>query len=195
MWDFPMCLGAIDGKHVVIQAPAGAGSEFFNYKGSHSIVLLAVCDAQYCFTMIDIGDLGRHSDGGVFANSEFGKRFMSGDLNVPSQACLPNTSVCVPYCIVGDAAFPLRQNLMRPYPGKNLPADKSIFNYRLSRARRVIENTFGILATRWRIFRRPIIAKPERVVAFTKAACCLHIFLQIKSRQNVRNAYCYIFIC
>ncbi|XP_049814001.1 uncharacterized protein LOC126260676 [Schistocerca nitens] len=66
---FPRCVGAIDGKHIVLQCPVGSGSQYYNYKGSFSIVLLAVVDASYNSLYADIGCQGRISDGDILTTS------------------------------------------------------------------------------------------------------------------------------
>lgn len=64
--------------------------------------------------------------------------------------------------------------MMKPYPHRNLEKEKRIFNYRLSRARRVVENAFGILAHRWRVFLTTIKLSPDKVTDIILAACrCL----------------------
>ncbi|XP_065837891.1 uncharacterized protein [Oscarella lobularis] len=190
-WNFPHCIGSIDGKHVVIQAPNGAGSLYYNYKHTHSIVLLAVCDAKYCFTLLNIGDYGSHSDGGVLRNSSFGRALESNQLSIPQPEHIQDCPQPLPYVFLGDAAFPLRENILRPYPGKYLPEPKKIFNYRLSRARRVVENAFGIMASRFRIFRRTIIASPEKASLITQATCTLHNYLIISDRQLSHQDHLY----
>ena len=187
LWGFPLCLGAIDGKHCVIQCPPNSGSAFYNYKGTFSIVMMAVADASYMFTFIDIGDFGRQNDSSIFNNSPFGEALNKGLLNIPNEGQLPNTDQTAKFCFIGDEAFPLKENLLRPYPGKNLDEKLRIFNYRLSRARRVVENAFGILSARWRFLRSPIQAQPEKAVKCILAAVALHNWL--KKHEDSEKCY------
>ncbi|XP_066592967.1 uncharacterized protein [Prorops nasuta] len=178
-WDFNHCIGAIDGKHVLIQCPDNAGSSYFNYKKTHSIVLLAICDADYIFTYVDIGAFGRRSDSGIFRSSIVGNKFNNKEMNLPDPEPLTVDGPPLPYVLVGDEAFPLTDYLLRPYSAKGvLTSSKTVFNYRLSRSRKVIENSFGILVSRWRVLKRPIICKVEKAENIVKAIICLHNFLR-----------------
>lgn len=73
------------------------------------------------FVLFDLGAVGRQSNGGIFSNSGFGKSLDNGSLSLPNPVPLPGTSSPdVPFVIVGDEAFPLKNYLMRPFPGRDL---------------------------------------------------------------------------
>lgn len=177
---FPNCVGAIDGKHIRIERPDYTGSESFNYKKFYSIILLAVADANYSFVAIDVGAYGSNSDASVFRNSNFGKRLLTNQLDLPPRSVLPNDNERpeMPFVFVGDEAFPLLQHLMRPYPSRNISIKEKIYNYRLSCARKTVECTFGIMASKWRIFHRPLDTKLELCDYIVKACCILHNFVR-----------------
>ena len=116
-------------------------------------------------------------------NSLFGQAFVNGQLDILPPKLLPNfpEGGPLPHVFVADEAFPLRVDLMRPYPrGKyvnSLPKEEQVFNYRLSCARRIVENGFGILAQRWRVYNRRIHLKPENAETVVKATIVLHNYL------------------
>ena len=131
-WNLPNCIGAINGQHIPIICP-NSGSLYYNYKKFYSIVLLALCTHTYAFCLVDIGAHGSERDRGVFARSEIAKALANGTLDIPDGKFeLPNSNVKTTYYFVGDAAFGISENMMRPYPGKHLPNAERIFNYRLS---------------------------------------------------------------
>lgn len=149
---------------------------------------MAAADAQYKFTWVDIGDYGSMSDGGIWAESALGSALEEGSVNLPLPRLLPNSNIMFPHFFIGDEAFPLKIYMMRPYPKKDLCNRKRIFNYRLCRARRVIENSFGILTTKWRVLRRSLCFSPANVEVIVKALICLHNFLLTK--EGISGHYC-----
>lgn len=192
-WQMPNCVGALDGKHVNIFAPNNTGSLYYNYKKQFSLVLMALVDANYKYLMIDVGSYGSNSDGGIFANCPFGKAWVerNNSLSVPEDRPLPGTetNLRLPLVIVADEAFPLKHNILRPFPGKNLTQRQRTFNYRLSRARRVVECTFGITSHVWRILLKRMEVSVDFATLITVACCTLHNFLISTNSDAVIEHY------
>ncbi|XP_064100879.1 putative nuclease HARBI1 [Macrobrachium nipponense] len=124
-WNYFNCVGALDGKHITIKKPKGGGSLYFNYKKFHSIVLMALSDAK------------------AIANNRAG---------LPQDRNLPNDDEPIPFHIVDDDAFALNTWLMKPYSHHSQDPTEQIYSNRLFRARSVVENAFGLLQMRWRVF-------------------------------------------
>ena len=178
-WNLPHVVGGIDGKHIRIQCPKQSRTLFHNYKGFFSFVLLAICDARYCFTLFDVGQYGSNNDAGMLANFSIGKEIEAGEMNISPPRHQEGCSFDpLPYYLVGEEIFSLKIWLMRPYPGK-LSEEERILHYQSSRTRRVITNTFGILAARWRIYHSPIIASIENAESYVLATIALHNYLRL----------------
>lgn len=186
-WNFPHAIGAMDGKHVCLQAPLNSGTEFYNYKHFSSIVLLALVDANYNFMYVNVGCQGRISDGGVFKNTSLYRNLENKSLNLPKPEILQTPyTMKVPYMILCDKAFALSEYTMKPFSGNpERGSIERIFNYRLSRARRVVENAFGILSSVFRVLRKPMLLEPEKATKVVLATIYLHNFLRKSKISNI----------
>ncbi|KAL4100811.1 hypothetical protein QTP88_020840 [Uroleucon formosanum] len=185
--NFPNCIGSIDGKHVRIICPEHSGSLFSNYKKYYSIVLLAMCDSDYRFTYIHVGACGTDSDSTIFKESTLFTKINNGEIMLPPPKPLPNTTEPLPYIIIGDSAFGISNKVLRPYARSNLTKKKKIFNYRISRARRYIESTFGIMSNKFNIFHRPMNTALPNTITIVKACCVLHNFIRERDGYRVED--------
>lgn len=131
-WNFSNCIGAMDGKHVVISPPLQSGSLYYNYKDSFSIVLLAIVDPQLRIIYADVGTNGRISDKGVWNKCSLKRHLEENTINVPPPALLPRIQKPFPFVILGDEGFMLTKKILIPYPKEQLRGkkDRRIFNYR-----------------------------------------------------------------
>uniref|UniRef100_A0A182F482 DDE Tnp4 domain-containing protein n=1 Tax=Anopheles albimanus TaxID=7167 RepID=A0A182F482_ANOAL len=105
---------------------------------------------------------------------------------LPAPKALPAKIAATPLILVGDEGFALASYMMRPYARASLGADprKKLFNSSLSRARRVVENAFGIMAMKWQNFGRAIHCKEETIDTIIQAACCLNNFILQEKKNN-----------
>lgn len=131
-WNFYNCIGAMDGKHVLIEPPIQSGSMYYNYMENFSIVLLAIVDAGLRFIYVDVGTNGRVGDKGVWNKCTMKACLDQNTLKIPPPCPLPGTDKEFPFVIVGDEGFMLTSRVLIPYPKEQLRGrqDRAIFNYR-----------------------------------------------------------------
>ena len=105
---------------------------------------MALVDANYIFCWVDVDRNASCSDAQAFQHSELRETLEDGTINFPGPEPLPHNVEPVPYYILGDDAFPMKTWLMKPFAARWLNHEEQVFNYRLSWARRVVKNAFGI---------------------------------------------------
>lgn len=146
---------------------------------------MAVVDADYKFIYAECGTNGMVSDGGIWRETNFVKNFES--LNAPKI----NQANGLNYALIGDSAFALQPNFMKPFSKNDEISCRRcrIFNYRLCRARRVVENAFGILSSRFRVLLTTMNLSIENVNRVVMACIILHNLLRASSSSSSGYLY------
>ena len=188
-WNIPYALDALDGKHIPIRCPRRGGSLYHNYKGFHSIVLLALVDGDYKFLWVDLGAARSSYDAQIFKHSHLRHKIEDGTIGFPESESLVDDGLKVHYFILGDDAFSLKLWLMKPYSIRGMDLNQRVFNYRFSQGRWVVENTFWILMSRFRIFQRPMQQEPPVLVRVVMACLVLHNLLRMRYPTGQRDDF------
>ena len=147
--------------------------------------MLVLCDSNYKAIWAHVGSPGSQSDCGIYNESPMFQGMQDETIKLPPPEPLPNDTEDTPFFFIGDDAFPLRQHMLKPFSATYLESEQLVFNYRLSRARWVVENLFGILATRFRCLLNTLEVTPEKAVSITKACLTLHNLF--RDRYGVTN--------
>lgn len=181
--NIPNCLGAIERRHITIQKLPKTGSSYSNHKQYLSIILMAACDADGLFTMIETGYARSNDRGGSIQNLKVTRWLETDGLNLPQSSSLPHDETCqeVPYFFVGDNAFPFKRYLLRPFPSKTLNNKKRICNYRFSRGTNITERTFDTMTQKFQVLSTSVrCTNYQTVTNIAKAACILHNFVCVQ---------------
>ncbi|XP_017780983.1 PREDICTED: putative nuclease HARBI1 [Nicrophorus vespilloides] len=177
LWKFPNCIGSIVGKSIKIKCPINTSSPFYNYNGDNTTVLVAMIDADCKFIAIDVGSYGQNVEDSIFNRSRIGQCLEQGGFCIPQNGTtLNDTEYPMPYVLIGDATFPLKRYLLRPY-SPVMDLSNEVFNMRVTHARQVVSNVFDMLFARWKIYCKPMMVQPDLVDIILLATCALHNFI------------------
>lgn len=174
-WQFPYAFSAVDGCHLPIKCPPGgkeSNKEYHNFKEFYSIVLMALVDADYRFIWASSGIPGNTHDSMIFQSTDLYNRIVSGKTLIDSGFI--EGGVRLDPIILGNSAFGVKPWLMKPFTNAVLSTDQKYFNYRLSRARMIVESAFGQLKGRWRVFLKKWDSSVDTVKLMSLACVVLH---------------------
>ncbi len=141
---------------------------------------MALVDSNYRFTMVDVGATGSDRDSYVFCNSALGMQFMNDTLPLPSPKGLSGSKTIAPFVLVGDEAFPPKENLLKPFSCRSITEEnimQRVFNYHLSQARMTVECAFGIMTQCFRCLSHKMSCSYDTAEAVVKAVCILYNYL------------------
>lgn len=153
------------------QFPVGAIILIINQHSALSFLHLSMLITTFFMPKLDVKE-------------EFLIQKLEGNsLNLPNPEVLPGRHNRMPYVFVADEAFPLKDNILKPYPGSHQKGSPK----RLSRARRIVENVFGILSAVFRVLRKPMLLEPHKAEKVIMACIYLHNYL--RKNQSSKNVY------
>nr|CDJ82456.1 hypothetical protein LOC100574409 [Haemonchus contortus] len=154
LWDLWM-------GNINIKKPAHSGGPYYNYKGTHSIILLALVDCDHRIMAFDVGAPGRVGDAGVYMRSNIKTLIDNNDHLFPPTRDLRNVGP-VQYHILVDCGFAQGYRFVRPHTHARADTpSKRRFNAKHSGARQVVESTFGILSRRFGLLQTTIQMEPS----------------------------------
>ena len=175
---FPQCVGAVDGTHIPIISPQDCPADYFNRKGSHSIILQGTVDHAGQFIDIYVGWPGQVHDARVFSNSSLYRRGQNQTLFPDLKK--PIAGKDIPLLLLGDPAYPLLPWLMKAFPNNGrLSQEQKTFNYRLSKARVVVEHSYGRLKGRWRCLLKRLDVDVRDASELVATCCVLHNICEV----------------
>ncbi|XP_032671800.1 putative nuclease HARBI1 [Odontomachus brunneus] len=175
---FPGVVGAIDGCHITCKAPPHNANDYYNRKGSHSIIFQGVCDHKARFINIYVGLPGRMHDAHVFRCSNLYRQLSNAE----------NPLLPPDLHLIGDAAYPLLQNVMTPFRDTgHLTRAQIVYNMKLAKIRNIIERAFGLLKCKFRRLYFLDVGDFELGQKMIVASCILHNFMINRGEIDVED--------